>query len=68
MIAPSLPFDHVLVRGRKHTVDEFLEIPLSQRVKHLLNREVAFFQGDSPVNARFALSQLRNTVAASGKP
>jgi hypothetical protein len=55
----SLPFDRVVLGGRTYSVNEFLEIPLSQRVRHILNREVTFLQGRSPVNASAALAGLR---------
>jgi hypothetical protein len=44
-------------------VEQFLEIPLSQRVRHILNHEAAFFRGQIPVKASEALASLRSAMA-----
>jgi hypothetical protein len=62
----SLPFDRVVLGGRTYSVDEFLAIPLSQRVRHILNAEVTFFRAGSPVKASEALAGLREAMVRKG--
>jgi len=60
----ELPFDRVVVvgrpgRGQSWTVEEFLSLPLDERIRIILAREVEFFRGPTPVDRREALAALR---------
>lgn len=60
---PSLPFDHVRLQtkaGRKTlSAKQFLELPLNDRIGHVLHREVEFFKNKAPVERSVALKALR---------
>ena len=62
----ALPFDRVVVGDRGYSAQEFMRLPLSQRVRHILKREVTFYQGKAPVRATLALSSLREAAIQSG--
>jgi hypothetical protein len=64
--ASGLPFDRIVLAGKTYSVDEFLEIPLSQRVRHILNCEVTFLRAGSPVKASHALAGLRAAMERKG--
>jgi hypothetical protein len=55
----QLPFDRVALGGRVYSPAEFMALPLSQRVRHLLKHEVTFLRGETHVRAAIALSALR---------
>ena len=56
-------FDRIVLTtdaGRKElTVDEFVSIPLLDRVRYLMEARVAFFLGEEAVVTREALSSIR---------
>jgi hypothetical protein len=56
-----LPFDRVTVDGEalQMTADEFLQVPLHERVTWMLERRMSFFLGTRPVDSRVALMALR---------
>jgi hypothetical protein len=60
--ASALPFDRVVLStpdGRQElSVQQFLELPLHRRGRLLLQQDLAFFAGPSPVNHRDALRAL----------
>lgn len=58
-IRDPLPFDRVVLAGRTYTAEEFLHLPLSQRVRHILKHEVTFLKGDVPIRSAIALGGLR---------
>jgi hypothetical protein len=54
-----MPFDTIsLGIGRQLSVAEFLALPLDERVRSILNREIQFFRGDEPVDRALALKSL----------
>lgn len=59
----SLPFNRVVVRsarGEQHlTVGEFARVPLTERVRAVLERRVEFFCDQQPIAALDALRALR---------
>jgi hypothetical protein len=62
----NLPFDRVAVDAEADgtpaaivTADEFLAIPVHQRVTWLLERKLTFLLGTRPVDSRVALMALR---------
>jgi hypothetical protein len=59
----SLPFDHVVVQtsdgSKRLTVSEFLAIALTERVRALLEKRVAFYQDQTRLDASEALRALR---------
>ena len=59
----GLIFDRVLLntaKGREElTVERFLALPLTTRVKHILTRSVEFYRGKEPVDQKAALASLR---------
>jgi len=61
--AQGLPFDTCFIEGRRHSVDEFLRMPLRARVRYIPRGEVTFFRGDTPVQAAVALNGLRAAAA-----
>ncbi len=65
----DLPFDTIVVgfgaEQRRMTVREFLELPLTERIGHILGRSITFFNGDTRVDEKKALACLR---IASGRP
>lgn len=54
-----LPFDRVVLAGRTYSAEEYLRLPLSQRVRHILKQEATFLCGDVPVPSAVALGGLR---------
>jgi hypothetical protein len=56
-----LPFDRVTVDAGaiQLTAEEFLAVPLHDRVTWMLERRMAFFIGERPVDSRVALMALR---------
>ena len=61
------PFDSVTIRGDRGahslTTEEFLGLPLHERVQHILSRNVDFFDGRKLVELRAALAWLRSASA-----
>ena len=57
------PFTRVNIRGQRGTrvmsSDEFLSLPLHERVEYILGRSVDFFDGQQPVELKAALAWLR---------
>jgi hypothetical protein len=62
----TLSFDSVRVAGKTLSLDEFLELSLPTRVRHLLKEEIVFLRGDVPVLVSVALSELRKLAADKG--
>lgn len=62
-------FDRVLLlRDGRHevlTVDEFFALPLSQRIRHVIERTVTFKLGPTEVDHREALAALRRMRASA---
>jgi hypothetical protein len=58
----SLPFDRILFVGeggdRQLTIEAFLALPVSERVKHLLAKDICFLRGDLEVDRRLCLRAL----------
>lgn len=63
----TLPFDRVLLElptGKEILpVSRFMALPLHERVRHVLQREVEFFFGHAPVDRRVALRALMQGTA-----
>jgi len=63
----SVPFDRITVgvgtARAEYSVDEFLALPLSDRVKSILFGRISFFSNGEPVNTTVALNALRNLDA-----
>lgn len=59
----ELPFNRVTVRSvsgeRHYTVHEFERIPLTERVRALLEKRVEFFRDQQPIEQQAALRALR---------
>ena len=59
-----LPFDHIVLAERdgaeRHfTVEEFMELPIHERIEHILERRVRFFNGVTSIDPSVALRSLR---------
>jgi hypothetical protein len=56
----DLPFDRIVLGDKKHqlSIQQFLALPLDQRIALILERKLAFFRGDAPVNQAAALKSL----------
>ena len=63
MTPTELVFNRVVVSGdegpRELSADEFLALPLAERVAHVLNRTAEFFANDVAVDRQVALGSLR---------
>lgn len=63
----SVPFDRVVIKetggSRTFSVERFLALPLSQRIKVILERRVTFFLHDIEVDRNAALNGLRKARA-----
>jgi hypothetical protein len=61
------PFDAVRIREAQHvrrlSCDDFLALPLHQRIRHILAREVEFERLGRPVDTKTALAWLRTGSA-----
>ena len=61
----DVSFDRVVVKheGRatptSYTVPEFMALPLAERIRYILGRQVSFFLGSVPVDPKIALASLR---------
>jgi|LNFM01.1.fsa_nt_gb hypothetical protein len=62
-------FDRVVIQdasGRRElTVEQFLEIPLSERIRSVISRTATFFDGPREVERMSALDSLRRARMAS---
>jgi hypothetical protein len=60
-------FDRVIVQlgveKRELSIDEFLHLPLHERVRCVLDRSVEFFLGKTAVDRKLALNSLRAMTA-----
>jgi hypothetical protein len=54
----ELPFDRVVVGDVTYSVEEFMQLPLTRRVRYILSREAEFFRGGIRVEATEALNGL----------
>ena len=67
----ALVFDRVVVRGVDSRPDEeldaraFAQMPLTQRVRLLLEHRVVFFLGAAPVESRVALDSMKAPTGLS---
>lgn len=67
----AVVFDRVVVRGADSAPDEeidahqFAQMPLTQRVRLLLEHRIAFFLGKAPVESRVALDSMKSPTGAS---
>lgn len=64
----ELPFDSVLLRTsleRRCSVEEFLALPIHERVACILQGRVEFFLGTAKVDRKLALASLRVAAAAA---
>lgn len=65
----DLLFDRVLLKQDGNwvelTVDEFFELPLSHRIRHVIERTVAFKLRGVEVDQREALAALRRMRASA---
>ncbi len=57
-------FDRVTVRSqdgrrRDYSAQEFLALPIHERIQYILGREIEFFYGNSPIDRGVALRALR---------
>jgi hypothetical protein len=68
----ALPFDRIVIlsdsgKPREMSVDEFLALPLDQKIKSVLSRRIEFYDGHAAVDRKLGLASLR-TLQAAGKP
>ena len=59
----QLPFDAVICGSDRYSVDDFLAISLSERVRLILSGALRFMDGFTEVERRIALQALRTVVA-----
>jgi hypothetical protein len=63
------PFDAVRIREAQHvrrlSCDDFLALPLHQRIRHILAREIEFERFGRLVDTKTALAWLRTGAAVS---
>ena len=68
-VGAAVPFDRVVLSEagvqRTLSVKEFLALPLSQRIRVVLERKVAFYQDGAEIDRHVALDSLR-TVRLAG--
>lgn len=67
----TLPFDRarVISTGQDLLAAEFLRLPLAQRVRLLLSKDVEFFRGEERILTHDAMAALREqTVPAREEP
>ncbi|HEY3237492.1 MAG TPA: hypothetical protein VGJ84_22425 [Polyangiaceae bacterium] len=59
----ELPFDTVIVEEpgarKRYSLEQFLNLPLSERVRLILGRYVVFLKGNSRISQKDALAALR---------
>ena len=65
----AVPFDRVVLleAGAQRTlsVEQFLALPLSQRIKVVLERQVTFYQDGAEIDRNVALGSLRTVRLTS---
>ncbi len=56
----GLPFDTILVGDEKRplSVEQFLRLPLNERIALILDRKLSFREGEQPVDRALALKKL----------
>jgi hypothetical protein len=63
----SLPFNRIVLtengRRRELTVEQFLDLPLDQRIHLVLSRALEFYDANQPVARNVALASLRRISA-----
>jgi hypothetical protein len=64
----ALPFDHVRIGEETLTVEQFLALPTSERVRYVLHGGVEFLAGTNPVETAEALRALRDYAKAQQDP
>ena len=66
----GLPFDEVVLTGedgeQRLSVDAFFELPLSERIRRVIERSVRFLRGGAEVDRQEALAQMRLMRARVG--
>jgi hypothetical protein len=59
----DVSFDRVVVKqdGKttSYTVPEFMSLPLAERIRFILGRQVSFFLGNAQVDPKVALASMR---------
>jgi hypothetical protein len=65
--APRPPFDRVVLLDgaseRTLSADEFFALPLAERIQYVVQQKAAFFDAETKVDAKQALSHLRKLRA-----
>lgn len=60
----QLPFDRIVLTAedgdRPITVEEFLRLPLVDRVQYILRKKIKFYSGIAPVEVQVGLHGLMN--------
>ena len=63
-----LPFDRVVITDGNYKnemwLGQFLALPLDEKIRYILSRDVEFFNGDALVDRKIALAALRKRQAA----
>jgi hypothetical protein len=63
MTGPTPVFDRVIIQlgveRRELSIEEFLHLPLHERVRYVLDRSVEFCLGSTVVDRKLALNSLR---------
>jgi len=58
-------FDRVVIvvdgRSVSFTADQFLALPLADRIRYILGKQCTFYRGATPVDTKVALASLRGT-------
>ena len=64
---PSFPFDRVVVAdagtSKNFSPAEFFALPLAQRIQYVVEQKAAFFAGETKVDSKEALAQMRKLRA-----
>jgi hypothetical protein len=65
------PFDRVVIHDgtqeRTFTVSEFLALPLPERIRYILGRQLAFFRGRESVEVNEALRLMREMTPLASR-
>ena len=66
-LALDLPFDQVIVRAGDrvmgYTIEAFLQLPLPERIRFVLEQSLEFRRGGQAVDRALALRSLREAMA-----
>jgi hypothetical protein len=64
-MSDELSFDRVVAGNAEMTIDQFMALPMAERIAHIIGKRVKFLRGKQLVDTARALQELRRQRAPS---